>query len=703
MRGSLFRLVTAFLTLFATYSNASDSNKEKELDFLKSGKATTGGIREFKEVKRLGELPSWPTSLAFSIDDKILAIGLKDQIQLFDIESKTVTKTLATNSGQVRSMAFSPDGKLMVTGSYQKVTIFNAATFEPIKELKGHRGYVNSVAFAKDSRRFATASDDETAKIWSTDNDVPEVTLKGHSYPVNGVAWSPDGNSVATAAGDDTRPTKPGQDRLWDAKSGQLIQSFELHSKASTGATFTLDGKYLLTSSVDERVNVYDLAERKPKGFFGGHSRPTKAVIAHPDGTTAVSISGGRAVGKNELFAWEYESGDLVAMADAHKNKCLSLAVSHNGRLIVTGGQDQTVALWNASFLAVGIPESTPNQPAEAATTVAVQSDESKSVADNAQAATETEPKMVKIGIIGLDTSHVEAFTKTLNANPPKPGFEGFRVVAAYPKGSPDIQSSVVRVPAYTETVKKLGVEIVDSIDDLLKKVDVVLLETNDGRPHFEQLVPCLKARKPIFIDKPVAGTLTDAIAIFEAAKKFNVPVFSSSSLRFGKNTQEARAGSLGKVTLCETSSPASLEATHPDLFWYGVHGVESLFTVMGTGCQSVVRGKTEDGKIEVTGIWQGDRTGRFREGKTYEGKAVGDKGTGQVGAYEGYDPLLLEIVKFFKTGKPPVSAEETIEIFAFMEAADESKRQGGASVTLESVLQKARPEALKKVAELKD
>ena len=591
----------------------------------------------------------------------------------------------------------------MACGSYQKVTVFSTTTFEPNQELKGHRGYVNSVSFSNDSQRFATASDDETAKIWTLGKDAADITLKGHSYPVNGVAWSPDGNSVATAAGDDTRPTKPGQDRLWDAKSGQLIHSFEFHQKASTGAAFTMDGKYLLTSSVDERVNVYNLAERKPKGFFGGHSRPTNAVAVHPDGTTAISISGGRAVGKNELFAWEYESGDLVAMAEAHKNKCLSLAVSRKGRLIATGGQDQTVALWNASFLAVGIPETAANQPEEAATTVAVQAEDSKTVAEDAKLATEAETKMVRIGIIGLDTSHAEAFTKTLNANPPKPGLEGFRIVAAYPKGSPDIQSSVTRVPAYTETVKKLGVEIVDSIDELLKRVDVVLLETNDGRPHFEQLLPCLKAKKPTFIDKPVAGTLTDAIAIFEAAKKYNVPVFSSSSLRFGKSTLEARAGSLGTIKKCETSSPASLEPTHPDLFWYGVHGVESLFTVMGTGCQSVTRGKTEDGLIQVTGQWNGDRVGIYREGKVYQGKAIGDKGEGPVGAYEGYDPLVFEIVKFFKSGKPPVSAEETIEIFAFMEAADESKRQGGASVTLQSVIEKARPDALKKIAEIKD
>jgi hypothetical protein len=144
------------------------------------------------------------------------------------------------------------------------------------------------------------------------------------------------------------------------------------------------------------------------------------------------------------------------------------------------------------------------------------------------------------------------------------------------------------------------------------------------------------------------------------------------------------------------------LEKTHPDLFWYGIHGVESLFTVMGTGCESVVRRTTPEGQIEVVGQWTGGRTGTFREGKGYTGKAIGDKGEADVGSFDGYNPLLFEIVKFFRTGQPPVKEEETLEIYAFMEAADESKRQNGASVTLESVMKKAREEAQKKIADLK-
>jgi predicted dehydrogenase len=314
------------------------------------------------------------------------------------------------------------------------------------------------------------------------------------------------------------------------------------------------------------------------------------------------------------------------------------------------------------------------------------------------------EPKPLRAGIIGLDTSHVSAFTRALNeglANPEDAAkVAGVKVVAAYPQGSKDIESSTKRVPEYTEKVKALGVEIVDSIEELLKRVDVVFLESNDGRVHLEQVKPVLAAGKPVFIDKPIAGSLADAIRILNAAKRANAPMFCSSALRFGRNTQAVRNGSIGRVKSAEVFGPIHLEPRHPELYWYGVHGCEALFTVMGTGCKSVKRGVTEDGKIQVTGTWKGGRTGIFREEnglagsvygtlnrKSYGGKAIGETGESAICDNDGYHPLLFEIVKMFRTGISPVSAEETLELYAFMEAADESKRRGGAGVTLEETV----------------
>jgi hypothetical protein len=297
----------------------------------------------------------------------------------------------------------------------------------------------------------------------------------------------------------------------------------------------------------------------------------------------------------------------------------------------------------------------------------------------------------LRLGIIGLDTSHVTAFTESLNNPASKNHVAGAKIVAAFKGGSPDIAASATRVEGFTATLRdKYGVKICDTMEELCKDVDAVLIESVDGRPHLAQAKIVIAAKKPLFIDKPVAGTLHDAIEIFRLAQEAGVPVFTASSLRFGKATQAVRQGSIGKVQSAETSSPASLEPTHPDLFWYGIHGCESLFTVMGTGCESVQRRTTPEGLIEVAGTWKGGRTGIFREAKTYGGVARGEKGEAPVGAFDGYTGLLAEIVKFFQTRQPPVSAAESIEIYAFMEAADESKRQGGAVVKLSDVMAKA-------------
>jgi predicted dehydrogenase len=296
-----------------------------------------------------------------------------------------------------------------------------------------------------------------------------------------------------------------------------------------------------------------------------------------------------------------------------------------------------------------------------------------------------------RIGIIGLDTSHSVAFTKALNSSNADVKFNGFKIVAAYPNGSADIESSVKRIPGYIEDVKKLGVEIVSSIDELLKKVDFVLLETNDGRPHLEQALQVMKAGKPMFIDKPVAGNLSDAIGIYEAARLYNVKIFSSSSLRYMETAQDVASGKIGKVLGADCFSPATIEKTHPDLFWYGIHGVEILYTVMGVGCKEVVRTQTAETEM-VVGKWNDDRIGTFRgtrNGKhDYGGTAYGEKGNMVLGPFKGYDNLLDRIIEFFKTGNVPVSPEETLEIYTFMEAADESKRSGGKSINLNDVYQ---------------
>ena len=310
----------------------------------------------------------------------------------------------------------------------------------------------------------------------------------------------------------------------------------------------------------------------------------------------------------------------------------------------------------------------------------------------------------IRIGIIGLDTSHSTAFTELINSGG-EAWAEGFKVVAAYPYGSQTIESSYKRIPDYIEKVKKHGVKIVDSIADLLKEVDCVLLETNDGRLHLEQAIEVFKAGKICFIDKPIGATLGDAIAIYAMAEKYNIPIFSSSALRYSPINQQLRNGELGKVIGADCYSPHSVEPTHPDFGFYGIHGVETLYTILGTGCKAVNRVSTEQGDV-VTGYWNDDCIGTFRAivkgPHIYGGTAYTDKKAVIAGGYVGYKVLLEQVLKFFKTGVAPVSKDETLEIFAFMRASNLSKERGGEMVTLEEAYKQGEKEAkrlLKKYA----
>jgi hypothetical protein len=228
------------------------------------------------------------------------------------------------------------------------------------------------------------------------------------------------------------------------------------------------------------------------------------------------------------------------------------------------------------------------------------------------------------------------------------------------------------------------------------------MLLSIDGRPHLAQAQPVFAAKKPIYIDKPVAASLTDVVRIYELARTTGTPCFSSSSLRYSPGIAGmCNDPRVGKVLGCDAfSSNAPLEPSHPDLFYYGIHGSELLFTIMGPGCKTVSRVKSPTADL-AAGVWADGRLGTYRgilQGRVGFGATVfGEQGIAPSGEFGGYEHLLVEIAKFFRTGQPPVAAEQTLEIYAFMEAADESKRQGGVPVTLESVLEQARKIAAEK------
>ena len=309
-----------------------------------------------------------------------------------------------------------------------------------------------------------------------------------------------------------------------------------------------------------------------------------------------------------------------------------------------------------------------------------------------------------KVGIIGLDTSHAIAFTKIMNVDK-DPAVAGFRMVAAYQWGSRDIISSTNRYAKYIPQMQEMGVEIVPSIDDLLAKVDVVCLETNDGREHLWQAEKVFASGKRVFIDKPLAHNLADALKIYEIGKKYNAQYFSSSALRFGNVAKAARAGEYGKIRGAALISPSPLEeqGTHNYYTWYGIHGFEPLVAIMGMGVEKVscFRNETDD---VINAVWKDGRMGELRlmrKSWIYSGYVLPEKPKDKkqplivFDGYQGYQPLLKEIIQFFKTGVAPVDKQETINIYAFMTAADMSRREKGKSIKLEEAIEAAKEEKI--------
>jgi predicted dehydrogenase len=321
-------------------------------------------------------------------------------------------------------------------------------------------------------------------------------------------------------------------------------------------------------------------------------------------------------------------------------------------------------------------------------------------------------PKPVRVGVLGLDNYQAVAYTQLFNDPKASGDLAGLRVVAAFPAAaSDDIPESVESLPKWKADIVKYDVKLVDSVDDLLRQCDAVMIMSLDGRKHREQAAAVLKAGKRLYIGRPLAASLTDAVAIMRLAEQTKTPCWTSSQHRFSPGFLGMRNhAEVGKVLGCDVYGGCPTEPHHAELYWHGVHSIETLYTIMGRGCVSVSCTSTPYAEV-VTGTWDDGRVGTYRGIKKgavkYSATVFGDKGVSTAGVYGhgvpvkgvvptndkymGYEGIAVEMARFFKGGEAPVAAAETLEIFAFMEAAHESKRQKGAAVRVVDVLEKAR------------
>ena len=351
--------------------------------------------------------------------------------------------------------------------------------------------------------------------------------------------------------------------------------------------------------------------------------------------------------------------------------------------------------------------------------------------------------KPIKIGFIGMDNYQVVEFTHFFH-NPDGQAhafkdkkaldvYRGFQIVAAWKGGSDAIPAKwrkdmderwmkqIVLAPVKSKTgeiIKSYPViEVFEDPQEVIKRSDVIMVMSVDANQHLEQARWAIKAKKPLFIGRPMTASLLDAVRIVQEAEAAGVPVFSCSQHRFSPGFIGMRNHpEVGKVMGADIYGGCEREPHHPDLTWQGIHGVETLYTMMGPGCVSVTRAATDKADV-VTGTWSDGRVGVYRgirDGAIkWSGVVFGDKGVSVAGiyghgvpsngvvphndAYMSYLAVAAEIAKFFKTGKPPITNAELLEVYTFLEAAEESKRQNGAPVTLASVLAKAKAEVAAK------
>jgi hypothetical protein len=295
---------------------------------------------------------------------------------------------------------------------------------------------------------------------------------------------------------------------------------------------------------------------------------------------------------------------------------------------------------------------------------------------------------MIKLGLLDFDTSHAVEFVKRLNHKgiAEDQWVNGAEVVVGCP-GTSKIMPE--RIPGYTEEIKKLGVPLVDKPEDMIGKVDGMLIESQEGGAHWERARPFLEAGLPCYIDKPFTCGTADARKIVELAANKNVPVFSASSLRYAPELAQFVADDKhGKVIGALSYGPAPLfdkDATlNPGLYHYGIHAVEVLYTVMGPGCERVVCTHEKDADV-VTGQWRDGRLATvrgIRAGKSdYGCLAFTEQGVKPVpiGTRYIYRELLKKVVELFETKKPPLDVAVTVEIVAFIEAANKSAHNHGA------------------------
>jgi hypothetical protein len=297
----------------------------------------------------------------------------------------------------------------------------------------------------------------------------------------------------------------------------------------------------------------------------------------------------------------------------------------------------------------------------------------------------------LKIGLVGLDSSHCVEYATLLHQADHAHHVAGARFVAAYPGGSPDWEPQRLRVDGFTRRMEtEFKVPICDSIEAVVSQSDAIMILSVDGRVHLEQFEAVAGAGKPVYIDKPLTIDVAEAQQLKAIAERTNTRVFSSSVWRFSQGLNKALDNLNGPCRHASLHGQWPLHAGLQGWFFYGIHQVEMLFAAMGRGCRRVAC--VRDGSSEVlTGFWPDGRMGIIStchdEQRPFGGCLQGPEGEALVrvvdSKYDRYHAFLKAALAFFHGGAAPVGIDETLETIAFLAAAAQSAEQGGRLVEL--------------------
>jgi eukaryotic-like serine/threonine-protein kinase len=247
-------------------------------------------------------------------------------------------RNLVGHAGAIKSLAFSPDGHRLASASDdQTVKIWDSDTGKELAALKGHAGSVTSVAFSPDGQRVASASQDQTVKIWDSATGKELVALKGHAGSLTSAAFSPDGKHLASASQDQTV-------KIWESATGKELLTLKGHSGAVMSVAFSPDGQHLASSSDDQTVKIWESATGKELLVLKGHSGAVTSVAFSPDGQRLASGSYDRTV-----KIWDSATGKELVTLNGHADMVWSVVFSPDGHRLASGSWDRTVKVWDSA------------------------------------------------------------------------------------------------------------------------------------------------------------------------------------------------------------------------------------------------------------------------------------------------------------------------------------------------------------------